>query len=40
MTRNQALLYLVLLVVLIVLSGSLGSPHALNIYEFWDLLSK
>jgi hypothetical protein len=38
MTRNQFILYAVLLVVLIVLSEWQGSPRGLNIYEFWDLM--
>jgi hypothetical protein len=38
MTRNQFILYAVLLVILIVLSEWQGSPRALNLYEFWDLI--
>jgi hypothetical protein len=38
MTRNQFILYAVLLVALIVLSEWQGRPRGLNIYEFWDLM--
>lgn len=38
MTRNQFILYAVLLVSLIVLSEWHGSPRALNLYEFWNLI--
>ena len=38
MTRNQFILYVVLLVALIVLSEWQGGPRGLNIYEIWDLI--
>jgi hypothetical protein len=38
MTRNQFILYAVLLVALIILSEFQGGPRGLNIYEFWDLI--
>lgn len=40
MTRNQFILYAILLVALIVLSEWQSGPRALNIYEFWNLLTR
>jgi hypothetical protein len=39
MTKNQYILYMVLLVLLIVLSETHGGVPTMNIYEFWEMVT-